>query len=307
MSWIKLDNGLLGSIRFARVVARLRNSSNALRNASVQHAETAVLGALARLWSYADGHVLAGNLLEATPGEIDELVGLDGFASALPAQWLVERPDGYVELPDFLEKNGSSQKQRTDNARRQAAYRDRQRALRAAGSDPPVTHNAPLRNGSNEARGEERRREETRAEHTQSARAREGAAAPADLPDRQVRLRSIPGGDAWRDVGCSAEAYEGWLLYREETGETVPATVRIEHAKFLLTKGAAAEQAAFVAECIRRQFKRLHDPAFASPAQKRWRTPLTTEQLEEAERLGLDAETYRARILGRQGETHAVG
>jgi hypothetical protein len=67
--------------------------------------------------------------------------------------------------------------------------------------------------------------------------------------------------DAWRDVTeCDPQAYQAWLDYREEAGDAVPPTVRIQHAKFLGGKGSPEQQRDFVAELIRRQFKRLHDP-----------------------------------------------
>lgn len=66
---------------------------------------------------------------------------------------------------------------------------------------------------------------------------------------------------AWRDVTeCDPQAYQAWLAYREEAGDSVPPSVRIQHAKFLGGKGTPEHQRAFVDELIRRQFKRLHDP-----------------------------------------------
>lgn len=150
--WIRIDKGLIESIRFKRVVRRLKER-NSLRNdddTSEQLLVTACLGAIARLWAYADSHIAEGNQLDATFDEIDELVGLPGFAASLPSDWLIKLDEETVELPNFLEHNGTSAKQRTDNARRQAEWRARQKEAK---NNDDVT----LRNRSNDARPDQTR------------------------------------------------------------------------------------------------------------------------------------------------------
>ncbi|MGH8219951.1 MAG: hypothetical protein ACREUT_15520 [Steroidobacteraceae bacterium] len=99
-------------------------------------------------------------------------------------------------------------------------------------------------------------------------------------PSARAGVSVIAGGDAWRDVGCDPEAYESWLRYRDEAGDSVPASVRIEHAKWLRAKGTADQQRTIIAELVRLQFKRLHDPfhptsgagpSSAEPAKRTWR------------------------------------
>jgi hypothetical protein len=158
--WIRIDKGLIESIRFKRVVRRLKER-NALRNGgdtSEQLLVTACLGAIVRLWAYADSHITEDNKLDATFDEIDELVGLPGFAASLPSDWLVKIDEETVELPDFLEHNGTSAKQRTANARRQAEWRARQRKLK---DNADVT----LRNGSNDARPDQTRPDQKKNGH----------------------------------------------------------------------------------------------------------------------------------------------
>ena len=122
--WIKIGKDLSESLRFKRVVRKLRESSNALRGVtSPVTASTMVLGALARLWMHADTHIQNDDVLEATIDEIDELVGVDGFAAALPTDWLQVVDPEHVKLPDFLAHNGGSARERKQGAKRQAAYR----------------------------------------------------------------------------------------------------------------------------------------------------------------------------------------
>lgn len=156
--WIRINKGLSESIRFKRVVRRLKDS-NALRNACDGNETllvTACLGAIVRLWNYADSHITNDNRIDATFDEIDELVGIPGFASALPSDWLVKVDEATVELPDFLEHNGTSAKHRSDNARRQAEWRERQKG---AGSNADVT----LRNARNASRPDQTRPDQKKA------------------------------------------------------------------------------------------------------------------------------------------------
>lgn len=125
--WIKVGKDLSDTIRFRRVVRSVMNS-NALRGVTDVReclAVTVVLGALIRLWVYADTHISDDDVLDITLDEINDLVGVEGFAQALPADWLKVIDADHVQLPDFLSHNGSSEKHRRDNARRQADYRHR--------------------------------------------------------------------------------------------------------------------------------------------------------------------------------------
>jgi hypothetical protein len=122
-----------------------------------QLAVTITLGAITRLWVYADSHIAHDNTLAITLDEINELVGVEGFAQALPVEWLVVIDPDHVELPDFLQHNGTSAKERSDNARRQAQYRQRHRS-------PNVTGESRVTNGSNDARPDQ-----TRPDHIQDA------------------------------------------------------------------------------------------------------------------------------------------
>lgn len=162
--WIKVEKDLPASIRFRRVVTRIRerNALPGVTDCDDVFLSTLVLGALMRLWMYADTHIADDNTIEGTAEEIDALVGVPGFAQAMPDSWLIERPDGRIELPDFLSKNGTSAKQRRDAAKRQAAFRARRQSRE-------VTRDVTGSHASNEARPDQTRLDQKKKEDRSSA------------------------------------------------------------------------------------------------------------------------------------------
>jgi hypothetical protein len=146
-AWIKWTKELETDPRVTRMVRDLKRrnaSSNADRNAqgdaernadfvtSVTSSVTSsvtvltlVCGALVRLWSFADTHVRSDNTIDLGFSEIDELVGVPGFTSVMPKDWLIEIDPTTVELPNFQEHNGVVAKKNALNAKRQANYRSR--------------------------------------------------------------------------------------------------------------------------------------------------------------------------------------
>lgn len=88
-------------------------------------AETAMLGSLARLWMFADTHIREDNTLSVSVDEIDQLVGITNFHKLLPADWLHVIDPENVELPDFLEHNGTIARKKIKHAKAQANYRER--------------------------------------------------------------------------------------------------------------------------------------------------------------------------------------
>lgn len=226
--WIKIDKDLAETIRFRRVVRKMRDSSNALRSVTDALAVTIVLGALQRFWVYADSHIRDDNTLDITPDEIDEIVGVDGFAQALPADWLEILDADHVKLPDFLEHNGSSEKQRRDNARRQATYRHRHKSRN-------VTRDVTDGNAHNDARPDQKRPEETRQEKThksarddatdQAAFARLKSAYPKGIfPEADWLLgernacQRVAEGHSWDDLQAGVERYAEQLRAKGSLG-----------------------------------------------------------------------------------------
>jgi hypothetical protein len=155
--WIKVDKELSETIRFKRMVKAYGNALRGVTERDVTRDRTMLLGALVSLWMYADSHIRDDNTLVITLDEIDEIVGVEGFAQSIPADWLKVIDAEHVELPDFLEHNGTSARQRKNNAKRQAKHRWGKKQL---GVTRDVTH----RNASNDARPDQTRPEETRPE-----------------------------------------------------------------------------------------------------------------------------------------------
>jgi len=245
--WIKIDKDLSESLRFKRVVRKLRETSNALRDVtSPVTASTIVLGALARLWMHADTYVENDDILEATIDEIDELVGVDGFAAALPTDWLQVIDAEHVKLPDFLAHNGGSARERKQGAKRQAAYRSRKQASN-------VTANNALRD---EPRLDQTRPEETRPEKKREARAREvrgvrdcGSGLTAIGETLECWRRDVP--------ECSPDAFARWIVHCETSGKVLGAAQRLGQAKLLAGNGDASAQAEVVDYCISQGWKTL--------------------------------------------------
>lgn len=90
-----------------------------------------------------------------------------------------------------------------------------------------------------------------------SLRAREGVTNGVNESEKG---KGYDPDQAWRDVGCDAQAHETWLEYRAQSGDHVAGHTRIANAKFLAGKGSPEAQRAFIDELIRLGFKRLHNP-----------------------------------------------
>lgn len=133
--WVKWEKDLETDIRFTRLCRQVRDTchAGALRGVLHQNAVVALtMGALVKLWSYADTHIRADDTLDLSFDDIDELVGVTGFAAAMPEDWLIKRGDQCVELPGFQEHNGTIAKKRDLNTKRQQRRRARQ-------NEEPVT------------------------------------------------------------------------------------------------------------------------------------------------------------------------
>jgi hypothetical protein len=263
--WIRVQKELPDTMRFRRVVKALRES-NALRGVTDcddAFVATLVLGALARLWVYADSHIADDNTLAITLEEIDDLVGIKGFANALPADWLQVIDADNVQLPDFLEHNGTSAKNRRDAARRQATYRHRQRNAK-------VTEASRVTNARNDARPDQTRPDQTRPEkniHTHTAReavASRGTNGVTQhgsaLCSSEKELRNIENG--WqRDVdGVNVEALQKFFEHCETNlGKRYSASARIAVAKSLAGKGDLDVQQRICERSIQHDWKSLQD------------------------------------------------
>jgi hypothetical protein len=124
--WIKWEKDLETDIRFMRLCRQVRDTchAGALRERfNEKLIVTLTIGALMKLWSYADTHIRADDTMDLSFDDIDDIVGLPGFASVIPEDWLVKRGDQCVELPGFQEHNGTVAKKRDLATKRQQRHR----------------------------------------------------------------------------------------------------------------------------------------------------------------------------------------
>ena len=128
--WIKFEKDLESDprvLRLARAIAERQ------RNAGVTHVtrELALLlamGALVRLWMYADRFVRADDTIDTSTDEIDEMLGLPGFCRDCPECWLRVVDAQTVELPNYQDHNGTEARRRAATRARVAAFRQRKRS-----------------------------------------------------------------------------------------------------------------------------------------------------------------------------------
>jgi hypothetical protein len=93
-----------------------------------------VVGALVTLWTLADEYADAdGVLFGYTSEDLDAEVGVEGFAAALPAEWL-DTTGEFLKLPNYQEHNGTTAKARAQAADRKRRERSRKAATSVAKS-----------------------------------------------------------------------------------------------------------------------------------------------------------------------------
>jgi hypothetical protein len=118
--WIKWEKDLESDPRVLRMARELKRICNALPF----HPVTLACGGLLRMWSYADSHIREDDTLDLGRSELDEIIGIEGFCSLLPADWLVEINENTVELPNFQEHNGVEAKRRALTQKRVQRHRN---------------------------------------------------------------------------------------------------------------------------------------------------------------------------------------
>lgn len=124
--WVKWEKDLETDPRFVRLVRKMRDTCHA-GALQASAATSLAMGCLLRLWSYADTHIRTDNTLDLGTADIDDLVGVPGFAVSLPEDWLRLIDDGTVELPQYQEHNGVEAKKKDLAQKRQERKRSRDR------------------------------------------------------------------------------------------------------------------------------------------------------------------------------------
>ena len=174
-----------------------------------------VIGALVTLWSLGDDYAEPdGRLPGYTTEDIDHEVEIDGFAAALPAEWLEIR-DGAIFLPEYHVHNGPTAKQRAQAAARQ------QRKRQVKG----VTQVSRTQRDKTATRLEKSREDKKSCLSPQTPpRKKTPASAPVTIPDElDTREFKI----AWKE----------WELHRREIGKRLTPSTRKKQLARLAAMG----------------------------------------------------------------------
>ena len=130
--WIKLEKDLISDPRVRRIARQLRNAdvtheriSDVTQRFSDSVYLAIALGALTQLWCYADTHVRDDDTLELGIDDIDEIVGVEGFARVLPEDWLQVLDAETVKLPGFHAHNGTDARKKALTQKRVTRHREK--------------------------------------------------------------------------------------------------------------------------------------------------------------------------------------
>lgn len=139
MAWIKFEKDLLTDPRVLRMAKALDarhkiianpiladdSTDESVSNAQALPAVTMVCGALVRIWSLADTHVDANDVLPLGFEDLNKLVGVPGFCQLMPFEWIEEIDRDSVKLPNYHAHNGTEAKRKAVTQKRVAAFRAR--------------------------------------------------------------------------------------------------------------------------------------------------------------------------------------
>lgn len=123
--WIKFEKDLLTDPRVLRMAAALRGHDKleACCNAHALHHVTLVLGGLAQIWFLCDTHIGQDDVLPLGVDEINQFVGIEGFAEILPQDWLQIIDAHHVKLPNYHIHNGTVAKKTALTNKRVSRHR----------------------------------------------------------------------------------------------------------------------------------------------------------------------------------------
>lgn len=122
--WIKLEKDRRDDPRVLLMAKQLRNAGVTHERFTHSAHVTLVLGCLDQLWCYADTHVRDDDALDIGVDDIDELVGIKGFASLMPSDWLEVIDAEHVKLPGFHAHNGTESRRKALTQKRVERHRD---------------------------------------------------------------------------------------------------------------------------------------------------------------------------------------
>jgi hypothetical protein len=248
--WIKFEKSLQDDPRVIRLASRLRNASVATGDACALVA----MGALTRLWCYADTHIRDDNTLDMGFSEIDALIGVPGFCSMMPADWLREISENTVELPDFQAHNGVDAKKRALSQKRMQRMRDAKSVTRASTRASP---------------------DQDQTKTKKRPRPKRGSGGD---PEQVIENFTVP-------IGLDLAAWDRWLKYRKHRKPPIRPE-SIQAAADELTK-FGEQQAAVVQQSIANGWQglfplKLLNGSAPHPEPRKTRYEQSREALERA-------------------------
>lgn len=216
--WIKVEKDLESDPRMITAAAALEqrfqlvekmagegDGSNALRNVTQNLAVTVLIGALVRIWMVSDTHVGEDNVLPLSTDLIDKRVGVPGFCQLLPQNWLQILDPNCVKLPNFHGHNGTIAKKRSNNAERQARFRERQKEAAQSANNNTVTSGVTngLRNALPASPDQDLDQDLYKRNPLTPFQGANGANAPSGRKSRNLRAGSLA---VWRATTLAIDA-----------------------------------------------------------------------------------------------------
>lgn len=186
--WVKMRVGLTNHPKVLRIAECLLESSDFLdwsglaygmagyppaddresraeRHAALRVTRYVTVTALLRFWGYANEHAKGEFIAKIFPEDVDEIVGVPGFANAIEgAGWVVFGPEGGLSMPNFGEHNTSADA-RSSGAERQKRYREKHREAGPKDDDDRnVTRDVTVTPREEKSREEKKEKEQAVAE-----------------------------------------------------------------------------------------------------------------------------------------------
>lgn len=204
--WIKMRVDLLTSPK----VVRMASALNADR--------FRIIGGLLSAWSLFDAHSVDGRLEGYTPKAVDEVIGWNGFSSAMiSVSWMILEGDT-VLLPEFDTHNGAPAKRRAQEAERKrrersGAVKEFKAAVDALGDATNVPDlSAPVA-AENQTRVEESRVENKTSISTELKQEITKEKKPAPRAKRQKSIFSELDFSSWPNLP-SEKIMNAWIELR---------------------------------------------------------------------------------------------
>jgi hypothetical protein len=184
LEWSALSYGMGGYPPMSDAEAR------AERHAALRVTRYVTVTALLRFWGYANEHIKGEFVAGIFPADVDEIVGVPGFADAIEAAgWAEFEPDGGMTLPNFSEHNTSAG-ERSSGAERQKRYRERKLGeAQSDGVTSDVTRDVTVTH--REEKNREEKKEKSKGDSADADGFLRASKAPAEGPTVDSLLADV--------------------------------------------------------------------------------------------------------------------